>query len=49
MNVTVDAYRVKTAAIGLKRLATLPAADKQACIEAYRFFQRMQAGEPTEC
>ncbi|MEO6205048.1 MAG: class I SAM-dependent methyltransferase [Mycobacteriales bacterium] len=44
----MDAYRLKTAAIGLKRLATLPAADKQACIDAYRFFQRMQAGEPTE-
>jgi sterol 24-C-methyltransferase len=34
--------------IGLKRLATLPEADKQACIDAYKFFQRMQAGEKTE-
>ncbi|ANH40446.1 Demethylrebeccamycin-D-glucose O-methyltransferase [Nocardioides dokdonensis FR1436] len=48
MNVTVDTYRFKTALTGLKRLATLPAEDKQACIDAYRFFQRMQAGEATE-
>ncbi|WP_372727700.1 class I SAM-dependent methyltransferase [Nocardioides sp.] len=41
-------YRIKTAATGLKRLATLPPEDKQACIDAYRFFQRMQDGEPTE-
>jgi len=33
--------------MGLQRLATLPEEDKQACIEAYRFFQRMQAGEET--
>ncbi len=44
----IDTYRVSTALTGLKRLATLPAADKQACIDAYRFFQRMQAGEQTE-
>ncbi len=44
----MDWYRVKTAVIGLRRLATLPAEDKQACIDAYRFFQRMQAGEKTE-
>ena len=43
-----DTYRLKTAATGLKRLATLPAEDKQAGIDAYRFFQAMQAGEPTE-
>ncbi|MGA8257304.1 MAG: hypothetical protein WB767_12095, partial [Nocardioides sp.] len=43
-----DAYRLKTAAVGVKRLATLPAEDKQAAIDAYRFFQAMQAGEPTE-
>ena len=43
-----DAYRIKTAVTGLRRLATLPAEDKQACIEAYQFFQRMQAGEATE-
>ena len=43
-----DAYRTKTALTGLKRLATLPAEDKQACIDAYQFFQRMQAGEETE-
>ncbi len=49
MNVNMlNAYRLKTAATGLKRLATLPAADKQACIDAYGFFQRMQAGEVTD-
>lgn len=41
-------YRIKTAAIGLKRLAELPQEDKQACIDAYKFFQRMQDGEKTE-
>jgi sterol 24-C-methyltransferase len=41
-------YRIKTAFIGLKRLATLPKEDKQACIDAYKFFQRMQDGEETE-
>lgn len=41
-------YRIKTALVGLTRLATLPAEDKQACIDAYKFFQRMQAGEKTE-
>jgi len=44
----VNWYRIKTALIGLKRLATLPEEDKQACIDAYQFFQRMQAGEETE-
>ncbi len=44
----MDTYRFKTAVTGLKRLATLPAEDKQACIDAYRFFQRMQAGEETD-
>jgi len=44
----VDWYRAKTALIGLKRLATLPQEDKQACVDAYRFFQRMQAGEKTQ-
>jgi sterol 24-C-methyltransferase len=44
----VNRYRIKTALIGLKRLATLPEEDKQACVDAYRFFQRMQAGEETE-
>ena len=44
----VDGYRIKTAFIGLKRLATLPQEDKQACIDAYKFFQRMQAGEETK-
>ena len=40
-------YRIKTAFQGLSRLASLPAEDKQACIDAYRFFQRMQDGEET--
>ncbi len=40
-------YRLKTAANGLKRLATLSDDDKQACVDAYKFFQRMQAGEET--
>jgi sterol 24-C-methyltransferase len=41
-------YRIKTAFIGLKRLATLSKEDKQACIDAYKFFQRMQDGEETQ-
>jgi sterol 24-C-methyltransferase len=41
-------YRIKTAFQGLSRLAALPAEDKQACIDAYRFFQRMQDGEETK-
>jgi sterol 24-C-methyltransferase len=41
-------YRIKTSFIGLKRLATLSKEDKQACIDAYKFFQRMQAGEETQ-
>ncbi|MDP6932995.1 MAG: class I SAM-dependent methyltransferase [Myxococcota bacterium] len=41
-------YRLRTAFQGLSRLAALPAEDKQACIDAYRFFQRMQDGEETK-
>ncbi len=41
-------YRLRTAVGGLRRLAELTDEDKQACVDAYRFFQRMQAGEPTE-
>ncbi len=41
-------YRVKTSLIGMKRLATMPQEDKDACIDAYHFFQRMQDGEETE-
>ncbi len=44
----MDWYRIKTSFIGLKRLATLSKEDKQACIDGYRFFQRMQAGEETK-
>ncbi|MFT5682511.1 MAG: sterol 24-C-methyltransferase [Myxococcota bacterium] len=46
--ITMRLYRAKTALGGVKRLAKLPEADKQACIDAYRFFQRMQDGEETE-
>jgi len=41
-------YRVKTSFIGIKRLITLSKEDKQACIDAYKFFQRMQDGEVTQ-
>jgi len=34
-------YRIKTALIGLKRLAELTDEDKQACIDAYKFLQSM--------
>lgn len=44
----MNLYRMRTAVDGLKRLARLPAEDKQACIDAFKFFQRMQAGEETE-
>ena len=44
----MDTYRIKTAFTGLKRLATLSDEDKQAGIDAFKFFQRMQGGEPTE-
>ena len=41
-------YRIKTSLIGIKRLMTLSDEDKQGCIDAYRFFQRMQSGEETK-
>ena len=41
-------YRIKTALVGLKRLAELTDEDKQACIDGFKFLQRMQDGEPTE-
>ena len=41
-------YRTKTSFTGIKRLATLPQEDKQACVDAYKFFQRMQDGEETK-
>ncbi len=41
-------YRIQTALIGLKRLAELTNEDKEACIDAFKFFQRMQDGEATE-
>ena len=40
-------YRIKTSFIGIKRLITLSKEDKQDCIDAYKFFQRMQDGEET--
>ncbi len=44
----MNRYRIRTALVGLKRLAELTDEDKQACIDAYKFFQRMQHGEKTE-
>ena len=41
-------YRIKTSFIAMKKLAKLPKEDKQASIDAYEFFQRMQAGEETK-
>ena len=43
----MDWYRIKTSFVGIKRLITLSDEDKQGCIDAYNFFQRMQAGEET--
>ena len=40
-------YRIKTALVGIRRLITLSDEDKQGCIDAYKFFQRMQDGEET--
>ncbi len=40
-------YRIKTAFAGLKRLAALPAEDKQASIDAFKLLQSMQAGAET--
>ncbi len=41
-------YRIKTSLIGIKRLMTLSDEDKQGCIDAFEFFQRMQNGEETK-
>ena len=41
-------YRIKTSFIGIKRLITLSKEDKQACIDAYKFFQSMQNGAKTK-
>ena len=40
-------YRIKTSFTGIKRLVTLPQEDKDACVNAYKFLQRMQGGEET--
>lgn len=40
-------YRIKTSFKGFKQLAILSKEDKQACIDGYKFLQRMQAGEDT--
>ncbi|MBT3624891.1 MAG: class I SAM-dependent methyltransferase [Gammaproteobacteria bacterium] len=40
-------YRIKTSLVGIRRLFTLSDEDKQGCINAYKFFQRMQDGEET--
>jgi sterol 24-C-methyltransferase len=44
----MNLYRLKTSLIGIKRLITLSDEDKQGCIDAYKFFQRMQDGEKTD-
>ena len=41
-------YRIKTSFIAMKQLAKLSKEDKQAYVDAYQFFQRMQAGEETK-
>jgi len=41
-------YRIRTALGGLKRLAELSDEDKKAGIDAFKFLQGMQNGEPTE-
>ena len=41
-------YRIKTSFIGIKRLITVSKEDKQACIDAYKFFQSMQDGVKTQ-
>ena len=41
-------YRLKTSYNGIKRLATMPQEDKQACVDAYKFFQEMQSGVETK-
>ena len=41
-------YRARTSFAGIKGLVTLPKEDKQACIDAFKFFQRMQEGEATK-
>ncbi len=41
-------YRMKTSLEGIKRLTTLSEEDKQGCVDAYKFFQSMQAGEETK-
>ncbi|MCA9529593.1 MAG: methyltransferase domain-containing protein [Myxococcales bacterium] len=41
-------YRVKTAFTGVQRLMALSEADKRACIDAFKFLQKMQDGAPTE-
>jgi sterol 24-C-methyltransferase len=43
-----NVYRLKTSYTGIKRLITLPQEDKDACVDAYKFLQGMQAGEETE-
>jgi sterol 24-C-methyltransferase len=40
-------YRAKTSYNGIKRLATMPKEDKDACVDAFKFFQTMQSGVET--
>ena len=46
-NLRANWYRIKTSFTGIKRLVTLPQEDKDACVNAYKFLQRMQGGEET--
>ena len=48
MSPWMNLYRIKTAFIGLKRLTELTAEEKQACIDGFKFLQKMQDGEETE-
>lgn len=43
----MNSYRLRTALDGVRRLARLSSEEKQAGIDAFRFFQRMQDGEET--
>jgi sterol 24-C-methyltransferase len=47
-DVKANMYRLKTSFTGIKRLATMPQEDKQGCVDAYKFFQQMQAGAETQ-
>ena len=48
MFVGLSWYRIQTAFVGLKRLVLLPREQKLACIEAYKFLQRIQDNTVSE-